>query len=174
MKKKKLFKEVSREDMAKGGRFLVILVIVYAVLFFGVNLLVPLESIELVVAKGVSFLLGVLGIRSEIIIGEPVKILLPASTVQISYLCTGLMELFVLVAAVVATAGIEWKKKLIGVIGAGITTFVFNLFRITITILILSSLSAETAELTHDLLFRISLFIVIVGYYFAWYYFSTK
>jgi len=174
VKKKKLFKEVSREDMAKGGKFLVILVIVYALLSFGVNLIVPLEFIELIVAKGVSLLLGVMGIRSEIILGEPIKIILSASTVQISYLCTGLMELFILVAAVVATTGIEWKKKLIGVIGAGITAFAFNLFRITVTILVLSSFSLETAELTHDLLFRISLFAVIVGYYFVWYYFSTK
>jgi exosortase/archaeosortase family protein len=131
--------------------------------------LIPLNLIELIIAKTVVLVLG-----GEIVFQEPVLILFENFSVQISYLCTGLMEFILLASALIATFGIEKEKKIIGIIGAGIATFLFNVVRIIITISLIENSSMETIELAHDILFRISLFVLIAGYYFLWYYFSVK
>jgi exosortase/archaeosortase family protein len=155
------------EKVIKGGKFLLILIFSYAILSFLVGL-IPLQLIEFFIAKAVVVFTG-----GKILLQEPVLILFNGFSVQISYLCTGIMEFILLTSALIATEKIENKKKLIGIVGAAITTFFFNVSRIVITISLIEK-SFESIELAHDLLFRISLFVLIAGYYFLWYYFSVK
>ncbi len=159
---------MNKNDAVKGGKFLLELVLAYVIisLFF---LFIPLELIELIIAKTVMIFTG-----GKIVFQEPVLILFENFSVQISYLCTGLMEFILLASAIIATAGIKKEKKVLGIVGAGIATFVFNVIRIVITISLIENTSIEIIELTHDVLFRISLFVLIAGYYFIWYYFSVK
>jgi len=164
---------MEREDAVKGGKFLLILILVYVIFSLLIGL-IPLEWIELLLAKVVLFFLNLTGMNGEIVFQEPVLILFENFSVQISYLCTGLLEFVLLVSAVIATEGIKRKKKIFGIIGAGIVTFVFNIVRIVFTVSLISESSLEVIELTHDVLFRISLFVLIAGYYFLWYYFSVK
>ena len=157
------------EKAVQGGKFLVVLVLSYVILSVLIDFLIPLEWIELFLANLVVLVTG-----GTIVFQQPVLILFENFTAQISYLCTGLMEFILIVSAIIATTGIKKGKKIIGIIGAGIATLLFNLVRIIITISLIDKTSLETIELAHDLLFRISLFVLIAGYYFIWYYLSVN
>ncbi len=159
---------MQKTDAIKGGKFLLMLVFSYVILSVLIGL-IPLEWIELLMAKSV-----ILFLNGKIVLQEPVLILFENYSIQISYLCTGVMEFILISSALIATQGITKEKKLIGILGAGITVYVFNLIRIITTISLIETSSTQVIELTHDLLFRISLFFLIAGYYFLWYYYSTR
>jgi exosortase/archaeosortase family protein len=94
--------------------------------------------------------------------------------INIIGLCTGVLEIIILIGAILATLGISLKKKLIGV-GVGIVVgIIFNLLRIFITINIILFNSIEFAELMHGVLFRIILFVYITGFYIVWFYISMN
>jgi len=95
-------------------------------------------------------------------------------TILISWLCTGILEIIVLISAILASFGVEWNKKIIGAIVAIILGAVFNILRIVVTIFIILSQNIQTTELAHDLLFRIILFIYIVGVYVLWFNWAVK
>jgi exosortase/archaeosortase family protein len=164
---------MDKKDAVKGGKFLLVLIFTYVILSLLISL-IPMKWIEFFIAKIAVFFLSFLGLKGEIILQEPVLVLFENFSIQISYLCTGLMEFVLLASALIATAGVENKKKVLGILGAGIATFSFNITRIIITIILIQKTSLETIELTHDILFRVSLFALIAGYYFVWYYFSAK
>jgi len=173
--KSKWFKGISKEDAIKGGKFLVYFILVFAVLFLVFGFLVSLKWIEEIVAIGANFFLGLFGLNGAINSGaEPIMIAFPNFFVQISYLCTGLFEMTLLIAAIIATLGIKWKKKLVGAIGAVIGIYFFNLFRIITTIIAIDKLELNAAEAIHDVLFRLSLLVVVAGFYFVWYEWATK
>ena len=96
------------------------------------------------------------------------------SEIVFSSLCTGLLELSVLVSAIIASRGIKIKKRIIGVAFATLTVFVFNIMRIYITISFILSQNLNEAEILHNILFKSFLFVVIVGFYFLWFKWSTE
>lgn len=92
----------------------------------------------------------------------------------ISWLCSGILEIIILLSALLASFGISFEKKLKGVVLAVLTGFVFNQARIILTILIITSQSTEIVELAHDLLFRIMLFAYITVFYVAWFWWAES
>ncbi len=88
--------------------------------------------------------------------------------VEVSPLCSGLLELILLIAAVVATPDATWKKKIKGIILGGGLLFVFNLLRMTISIQQLIHTSLEFAEFTHGVLFRAVLILGFALIYGVW------
>jgi exosortase/archaeosortase family protein len=92
----------------------------------------------------------------------------------ISWLCTGITEIIILMSAIIASFGIAWKKKLLGVLGAIIAGLLFNFLRIWITINIILTQEAQVFEFAHDLLFRLILFLYIIVFYVIWFYYSNK
>lgn len=94
--------------------------------------------------------------------------------INIVGLCTGTLEIIILVGAILATLGISFKKKLIGIIIGIIVGIIFNLLRIFVTINIILFNNIEFAEFMHDFLFRIILFVYITGFYVVWFYFSMN
>lgn len=177
MEKKALFGFKFRKDeKEKGTKFLLVFVIIYGLLYFGFNFIVPLEIFEFFIASIVMSLLGIAGVKGSIVLQEPVLILLESGLeIQISYLCTGLMEIFIVIGAVLASLGIEMRKRIIGVIAGVVFAFVFNIFRIAATILIaLGNPESLVLELAHDVLFRLTLFVVIAGFYIVWFLWATN
>ncbi|MEW6295800.1 MAG: exosortase/archaeosortase family protein [Candidatus Diapherotrites archaeon] len=169
--KKKGFFSIEREDALKGGKFVLRILLFYLILLALSYFLVPLGLLEETIASHTNYFLGLAGIKGEVIkaVNEsPAGIEFQKFNVEINYLCTGLLELTVLLAAIIATPYISSRKKIFGVMGAIIVSYIFNLARIVFTITAISSYSIKTAELTHDVLFRISLFIIVAGYYFVW------
>ena len=176
MEKKALFGlKFRKEEKEKSAKFLLVFVIIYSLLYFGFNFIVPLEMFEFFIASAVMSLLGLMGVNGSIVLQEPVLILLESGLeIQISYLCTGLMEIFIVIGAVLASLGIEMRKRIIGVIAGVVFAFVFNIFRIVATIFIaLGNPESLVLELAHDVLFRITLFVVIAGFYIAWFLWAT-
>ena len=78
------------------------------------------------------------------------------------------------ILAVLASFGIDLKKRIIGVIAGTIALFLFNLFRIIASILIINSFGLDAGNFSHDILFRIFLFVTIAGFYFYWFKWATK
>tara|TARA_Y100000310_G_scaffold296055_1_gene327992 strand:+ start:100 stop:645 length:546 start_codon:yes stop_codon:yes gene_type:complete len=160
-------------EIYKAGKFL----LGFTVFFFGLSFLfglIPLEVVELITAQVSLFLLNLLGVNGTIEIGEPVKMLLGEKVILISYLCTGALELIVLVSGIAASFGIGIRKRLLGVGAAIFFGFAFNQARIVATILAIFGFSLPIVELTHDLLFRIFLFVYIAGFYAVWFWWATR
>jgi len=170
-KKKKNFLGIEREDALKGGKFVLRILLFYLILLALSYFLVPLPLLEETIASNSNYFLGLAGIKGQVIkaVNEsPAGIEFQKFSIEINYLCTGLLELTVLLAAIIATPMISARKKFFGAIGAIIVSYAFNLARIVFTIIAINSYSIKTAELTHDVLFRISLFAIVAGYYFVW------
>lgn len=92
----------------------------------------------------------------------------------ISGLCAGILEIIILVSTLLATLGISWRKKLIGIIIGIIAGIIFNIIRIWITINIILTQETQVIEFAHDILFRIILFVYIIGFYVTWFYLNNK
>ncbi|VVB76505.1 Uncharacterised protein [uncultured archaeon] len=92
----------------------------------------------------------------------------------ISWLCTGILEIIVLVSAMLASFGISLRKKLYGIVIAVIAGVIFNIIRLAVTANLILSQNVATVELAHDLMFRIILFFYILGVYVIWFYYSAK
>lgn len=166
----------TKAEAQKTALFILTFALAYSIIYFLTKSIIPDIEIEYFVGKTILFILNFLGISGEIFFQEPVLIALSTGIkIEISYLCTGMLELIVLIAAIIASHGISWKKRAIGIFSAIIIAPIFNLLRIIITILvILNSNSIELIDLTHNILFRIILFLVIVGIYFAWFLWATN
>jgi len=90
-------------------------------------------------------------------------------TIFISWLCSGVLEIIILVSAILASFGVSWKKKLIGAVAAIIIGYVFNLIRIWATLNIILTQNAQVFEIAHDTLFRLVLFVYIIVVYVLWF-----
>ncbi|AJF60225.1 MAG: exosortase/archaeosortase family protein [Candidatus Diapherotrites archaeon] len=170
-----LSKTFSEKEILKAGKFLLGLAAYFIALSFLVSL-VPLELVEFFFASVSLFFLGFFGFSGELVFTEPVIMQLQGleQGIAITYLCTGLLELVLLVSAVASSFGIEWKKRIIGVIAGAIALVAFNVFRIVSSILIILWFGLEAGGFSHDLLFRVFLFATVAGYYFVWFNWATR
>lgn len=89
--------------------------------------------------------------------------------IVISWLCTGILEIIILVSAILASFGISLKKKLIGIVFAIISGIIFNFIRIWITLNIIMLQDAQVFEIAHDLLFRLTLLVYVIIVYVIWF-----
>ncbi|MDP6670253.1 MAG: exosortase/archaeosortase family protein [archaeon] len=158
-------------EARKTGRFVGLFVVVYLILSIGFYAIIPEPDLQH----------GIAGLTATIFSGEvtteenPVVSLPSGVKIEISPLCTGMLELFIIVAAILASVGISLKKRAAGAALAAVIIFVLNIFRISFTtLLILGVDSLEVIELAHDLLFRIFLFVSIAAIYIAWFYWAVK
>ncbi|MBT4870373.1 MAG: exosortase/archaeosortase family protein [Candidatus Diapherotrites archaeon] len=97
-----------------------------------------------------------------------------SQTIFISWLCSGALEIIILVSAILASFGIGWRKKVIGAIVAVILGYVFNLLRIFVTLNIIMSQNEAVFEIAHDTLFRLVLFVYIIVVYVLWFIWARK
>jgi exosortase/archaeosortase family protein len=90
----------------------------------------------------------------------------------ISWLCSGILEIIILICAIIASFGITFKQKLVGIGIAIITGIIFNTLRIWVTLSLILTQNAQVFEIAHDLLFRIVLFVYIIVVYILWFYWT--
>lgn len=86
---------------------------------------------------------------------------------EINDLCSGRLELAVMAGLVFASRDKKFLERIKGIFLGAILLLVFNPFRIFLT---LSSVGTPFLFLVHDVLFRLSLIIVLVTFYALWYY----
>lgn len=169
------FKKLGKagDEARKAAKFIAGLAAAFIAIYL-IESSIPLVAVEAFVAAVVMETLKLLGFEASIIIQEPVVLMVGEKAIAISYLCTGLLEIAVIVAAIGASFGVNIYKRIIGMALAVIATMLFNFFRIVSTILIIFSFELQIAELAHEFLFRIFLFVVIVGIYAVWFKWAIK
>jgi len=83
-------------------------------------------------------------------------------------LCWGRMEIAVIIAVIFASMDRSWKQRLAGAaLGIVAIVGIFNPLRIAASIL-------SGSEFVHDVLFRLTLLLAIVGWYAFWYLYLTR
>jgi len=165
-------KEKAKLEAKKSFKFLSLFLVSLAALY-ALTLLIPLELTELFVANSVLTGLNAFGLEGEIVPGEPVGIQLEGLYIEISYLCTGLLEIVFLASVILASAGINIRKRIIGAVAGTIATMLVNFLRIFVTIYFIYNSSIQTAEFIHNIFFRVTLFATIFLFYAVWFYWST-
>ena len=168
--------KITREEASKTGRFLIAFILFYLVASFAFDVVFPGTTYQQNVASVTLGFLNLVGEQGSIEAGETVIINLQGNvSIEISQLCTGIIELLILVGAIIVSIGIEWKKRLLGALLGGIAVIVFNFLRIFITlVVILGQHPMEMVEFTHNFLFRVFLFITIAGIYCAWFMWAVR
>jgi len=165
----------SKKESVKTGKFLLGFGVSFLVLNL-VSLLIPLEWIEFFFASLTLSLLELLGFVGIIVFAEPVIINLEqiSKPIAISYLCTGILETVIILSAVISSFGIESKKRIYGVAAALLAIVSFNVLRIVISILIIIYFGLDIAAFSHDILFRVFLFVTVAGFYIYWFKWATR
>ena len=157
-----------------AGKFLFALTLLF--IFFSFLLsLVPLEWFELFYAQASLAAISAFGIAGTIEYGEPVLLRLDLikEPLGFGYLCTGLLEMALVSSAVLATLSVSLQRRIRGAAIAIAVIVIFNLLRILASILILVTFGLGAANFSHDIFFRLFLFLTIAGYYYAWLHFAT-
>ncbi|MDD3178415.1 MAG: exosortase/archaeosortase family protein [Candidatus ainarchaeum sp.] len=88
--------------------------------------------------------------------------------VFITFLCTGILELSLIFSAIVSSFNFSIIKRLKGLFLALFVVIIFNIFRISITIFIITKFNLGIANLMHGFLFRLFIIIIVIGTYYFW------
>ncbi|MFH1234341.1 MAG: exosortase/archaeosortase family protein [Candidatus Diapherotrites archaeon] len=170
------FRGKAKEEAKKSAYFLFLAFFSIFALFV-LSSLVPLEWSESFVAGTVLYGLNAAGLHGYIApveTGDAVAIILEnGPSIQISYLCTGLLETILLAGVILASAGIPIYKRIIGVAVGAIASAVLNFARIFATIYFIYNSGIETVEFIHNFFFRAFLFISVFCFYALWFRWAT-
>ncbi|MEM4662944.1 MAG: archaeosortase/exosortase family protein [Candidatus Diapherotrites archaeon] len=166
---------VLKRELVTASKFLLVFVFSFLILsfiFYSLFLEITAHVIAIIASK----LLGIFGYSSEVILGEPVIIIVNAKyMIEISYLCTGLLETAVIISAILASFGIDLKKRGLGVIIGIIFVNSLNIFRILVTIFAITNTQDSVyLEFIHNVLFKVTLFVGIALYYAIWFGLATN
>lgn len=175
--KKIIKKESYRKEAVKGTVFLASFLILFSLLALLINALPDfILNFELWIANIILAIMKSIGYDGSIIIINdlPIIELINGTNIQISYLCTGLLEASVLIAAILASHGISWRNRILGCLVGIVLAQLFNITRILLTITFILDSDIQTIEFVHNIFFRVTLFLVIVGIYAAWFWIATR
>lgn len=167
------FSERDRREWVNTSKFTALTLAIFLALNYSLGNLFSIAWLEYANAWLSKTLLNLFGYNTTLL-SYPVELLSEGVRAEINYLCTGKTEISLLIAATVSSIGISARKRMLGAAGAVLAVLLFNPVRITATMIFLIRKEVSTANLWHSILFRLSLFAVIVGYYFAWFYWATR
>ena len=146
-----------------------ILFLAQAAVFAGV-LYIILQPFEIflqeLVAQHTQWVLNALGTTTTF--QNTIQFWAGAYLVEISPLCAGLLEMILLASAMAATSTVSNVQKTKGILAGVALLYLFNVFRIVITVQQLVHTSLSFAELTHDVFFRLMLIAGFAAVYAAW------
>ena len=173
MKSMEITEHQIRTELKKSLVFIAGFVVFFIGLSLGISI-IPASFLELPTAGLTQQFLLFTAKPASLTFQEPILLeIAQGKEIAISYLCTGFLELIILVSAILASQGIEWKKRMKGVWFAAVGTQIFNLLRIWVTIFFILNSETATIDLVHNVLFRLTLFVVIAGFYFIWFGWAT-
>ena len=150
--------------MRIGAKFLVLLGLYSASIYLGLLVVKPI--VESITAWGSSLVLVLLGIHSW---SAGSMVVFNGQTAKIVGLCTGSLELALLVGAVLATEDRTWRQRLWGVVFSIASLYIINIVRVGISLASAVWYGWSFAELIHTVLFKFFLVFAIVGLYAIWY-----
>lgn len=124
------------------------------------------ESITTLLA---SSLLSLSGTQHAILWAAEPIIRVAGVDAVIGRLCAGDLEMALIAAIVMASSDRAIRQRLWGAFFGILTVFAINALRIAIVLWAGINLGWNAADFTHDVLFRMTLVVVILGYYAVWY-----
>ena len=163
------FKE--KDAVEKAVRFILIFSLVFSFFYLVPYSVLPWHQMEFVTANISVNVLNTIDSRYEIYDFDGVWIQNEAFEALIIPLCTGYLEIVVLAGLIVASEDRTLRSRIFGMIGGFLAIFFINPFRVAWTIGIIRSSSLDTAMFAHDVMFKVFLFVFLVGYYVLWYIF---
>ncbi len=128
--------------------------------------LYPLKSL---ITQLSGSLLSIIGVQHSIVYGVEPAIVVGGVQAQIGNLCAGDIEIALMSAILLATWDRPIKQRLWGIVGGLLVVFITNPIRIATVLGVGYYTDWVWANFTHDVLFRLTLIIIIVLYYFVWY-----
>jgi len=155
--------------------FIIGFLIFYLILNFLISFF-PKGFFESFVGLQINFLINLQGISTQTFFGEQfvINLIESGKTINIVWLCTGILEMIILISTIIVTFKIGFREKIIGIISAIIIGHLFNLLRIIITINIYLTQNSTVLEFAHDFLFKATLFLYIIIVYVFWFYWGIK
>ncbi len=158
-----------REQVWKGVKFIVLLGIISAMVY---ALLLALQDYVIAItALGSSWVLNLLGISSS---AEGSMIMFNEHSAKIVWLCTGSLELALLLGAVIATEDRTWKQRVLGIVFSTVMLYIINIVRVGVTLASAVWYGWNFADLIHTVLFKFFLVFAILGVYAIWYLWLSK
>jgi len=131
------------------------------------------KAFAAIAAYSSQFILSLLGVSSSISFAENPHLISPLFDAELVNLCWGLVEMAVVTGLVLASDDRKIFDRAWGALLGIISVLFFNALRIAVTLKLFNPVEPFASAIAHDLLFRISLVLVIVGYYAFWYVFLT-
>lgn len=158
-------KHSGESDFRKGIKFLLLFTVLFSISYV-ILTFTPLEKVlGHIAAVSSQFLLGTFGTPTEITILQNGNYALESTTfvAELNQACAAIIEIAVLVGIVFASFEKSLKQRFNGFALGMVLLLVLNPIRIALSIIFLH-------PIVHDVLFRITLIITIIGFYAAWYY----
>ena len=138
-------------------------------LFYFIIQAIDLYLLKTMTAIITNNLLHLFSVPSQLVLGLEPSIVIGNLTAQITNLCAGDLEIALITAIILATWDRTLKNRIFGILIAWLFILILNPLRIFFVLLIGYYSSWQWADFTHDILFRLTLFAVIVFYYYIWY-----
>lgn len=168
---KKKYQEIIKNKKYHLIAFL-ILTVIFFVLFY---LFFSLLNFSKMFAFLVSYVFDFFKIPNEIYFYQDYYVLLVYNLqFSIINLCTGIFEISVFLALIFSNLLVSIYKKIIGATIIFIIFIIFNVFRIFTIIYLIGNNNIIFAKTLHDVLFKLSLFLILVIFYYVWLKLSTK
>ncbi|MCD6414615.1 MAG: exosortase/archaeosortase family protein [Candidatus Diapherotrites archaeon] len=166
--KKASIKLFNKQELLKGARFLVLLSVFGLTCYFIVSQF--MHEFEWVTAVLTSWVLILFGVSTTAFCTNPPTLTgVFALPVEILPLCVGDLELAILIGAILATEDRSWRNRFVGAIAGFLFVLLINPIRIALTLASGVWFGAPVMVFLHSLFFRLTLLVVLVGFYWFWY-----
>lgn len=157
------------KQLQESVRFLIVILLTFVLLYGVVSYQIGFKPLTDLTAKATIVGLESLGTNVTMLPSDEQTLLeVQGRIILISELCTGWFEIALLIAAMIATLHATRRQKGIGIILALVGGFLVNQIRVIASIQQVVHTSIDWANFTHDVLFRISMFVVVLGMYAVW------
>ena len=159
----------SRKELEKGARFTLIALIVFSLAYALPYSILPWGLFESLAMHSSALTLNLMGFGARTVSAEGFFIKTENTTAGIIELCTGYLEFIVLASFILASEDRTLRRRVKGVIQGLAFILVLNPLRIAFTFSALATQGVMVADFIHNTLFKLSLFVVIFGFYAWWY-----
>ena len=150
--------------MQKALEFIVGTGVIGAIVYVLLGLAMP--AMQTITAAASAMLMTLLGVPAT---AENSLINFARTSAQIIPLCVGDIEIAILVAAIAMTRDRALQDRITGIVFASLFVMAWNPVRIALTLNSFVWFGWPAVEFVHDVLFRSTLVIVLVGFYAVWY-----
>ncbi len=154
------------KEAEKGIRFLVILLLTAMVLNFLFSLDPVSQAFKETTAIGSSLVMNALGIDAR---AEGNLIEFSGKKAEIIDLCTGALELAILIGAILASEDRSIRTRILGIAFSFAVLSLVNYIRVGLTLASAAWFGWEIADILHSILFRLFLVFTVLGIYGIWY-----